>query len=85
MNKQPIENMTTKTSDRPGILKDLCFLAGVLCPLLALILCFTVKDKVYSHIFKVSMIYGFVLWTVVGLLIGLNMCDSDISGIGSIQ
>lgn len=70
---------------RPAILKDLCFLTGVLCPLLALILCFVVKDEVYAKTFKISMIYGFALWLVVGLIAGLNMCDADLSGISKVK
>ncbi len=79
-----VNDNSAKTS-RPVILKDLCFLAGVICPILALILCFVVKDEVYAKAFKVSMVYGFVLWVVVGMIIGLNMCYSDIYGISSVK
>ena len=70
---------------RPAILKDLCFLTGVLCPLLALILCFVVKDEVYAKTFRVSMIYCFALWVVGGLIAGLNRCDADLSGISKVK
>ncbi len=70
---------------RPAILKDLCFLTGVLCPILALILNFVIKDDVYTKIFRISMVYGFALWTVVGLMIGLNMCDADIGGVSNLK
>lgn len=72
-------------NSRPAILKDLCFLAGVICPILALILSFTVKDAIYSKIFRVSMVYGFVLWTVIGMILGLSMCDPDTAGISSVK
>ena len=61
-------------------LKDLCFLAGVLLPPLALVLYFFVKNEDYKKAFFQSMFYGIVLWTVVGIVLGLNMCDPSISG-----
>ena len=56
-------------------LKDLCFLTGVLLPLLALVLYFVVQNEDYKNSFKQSIIYGFLLWTVLGVVLGLNMCD----------
>ena len=62
-------------------LKDLCFLTGVLFPWLALILFFVVKNDDYRRAFKISMIYGVVLWVLITLIISLNMCDPYIYGI----
>ena len=61
-------------------LKDLCFLTGVLLPPLALILYFVVKDEDFKKAFKVSMVYGAVLWVVIAIILGMNMCDPSISG-----
>ncbi len=61
-------------------LKDLCFLTGVLLPPLALILYFVVKNKDYKKTFFQSMFYGVALWVVIGMALGLNMCDPYISG-----
>ena len=61
-------------------LKDLCFLTGVLLPPLALILNFVVKNEDYQKAFKQSLVYGVVLWVVIGVVLGLNMCDPAITG-----
>ncbi|MDE5756744.1 MAG: hypothetical protein K2I23_06615 [Clostridia bacterium] len=61
-------------------LKDLCFLTGVLLPPLALALYFVVKNEDYKKAFFQSMFYGVVLWIVIGVVLGLNMCDPSISG-----
>ena len=61
-------------------LKDLCFLTGVLLPILGLILYFVVKNEDYKKAFKQSIFYGVVLWTVLGIILGLNMCDPGITG-----
>ena len=61
-------------------LKDLCFLTGVLLPPLALILYFVVKNDDYKKAFKVSMVYGAVLWVVIAIILGMNMCEPSISG-----
>lgn len=61
-------------------LKDLCFLTGVLLPPLALVLYFVVKNQDYKKAFFQSMFYGVVLWIVIGVVLGLNMCDPAISG-----
>lgn len=61
-------------------LKDLCFLTGVLLPPLALILYFFVKDVDYKKAFFQSMFYGIALWIVLGVVLGLNMCDPTVEG-----
>ena len=61
-------------------LKDLCFLTGVLLPPLALILNFVVKNEDYQKAFKQSLVYGVVLWVVIGVVLGLNMCAPAITG-----
>ncbi len=61
-------------------LKDLCFLTGVLLPLLALVLYFFVKDADYKKAFFQSMFYGVALWIVLGVVIGLNMCEPSVIG-----
>ncbi len=61
-------------------LKDLCFLTGVLLPLLALVLYFFVKDADYKKAFFQSMFYGIALWIVLGVVIGLNMCEPSVIG-----
>ena len=61
-------------------LKDLCFLTGVLLPPLALALYFVVKNVDYKKAFFQSMFYGIALWTVLGVVLGLNMCDPSVSG-----
>lgn len=62
-------------------LKDLCFLTGVLMPLLALILYFVVKQEDYKRAFFQSMWYGLVLLSVIAVVLSLNMCDPAIWGI----
>ncbi|MDE6604743.1 MAG: hypothetical protein K2K85_01830 [Clostridia bacterium] len=61
-------------------LKDLCFLTGVLLPPLALALYFVVKNQDYKKAFFQSMFCGIALWIVLGVVLGLNMCDPAISG-----
>ncbi len=61
-------------------LKDLCFLTGVLLPPLALVLYFFVKDADYKKAFFQSMFYGVALWIVLGVVIGLNMCEPSVIG-----
>ena len=61
-------------------LKDLCFLTGVLLPPLGLALYFLVKNEDYKKAFFQSMFYGVVLWVIIGIVFGLNMCEPSISG-----
>ncbi len=61
-------------------LKDLCFLTGVLLPPLALVLYFVVKNEDYKKAFFQSMFYGVALWIVLGVVIGLNMCEPSVIG-----
>ena len=61
-------------------LKDLCFLTGVLLPPLALVLYFFVNNEDYKKAFFQSMFYGVVLWIIIGVVLGLNMCEPSVSG-----
>ncbi|MDE5616417.1 MAG: hypothetical protein K2I78_01360 [Clostridia bacterium] len=63
-------------------LKDLCFLAGVLLPPLAIALFFVVKNDVYKKAFKTSIFYGVVLWVMIALMLSLNMCAPQRNGFG---
>ena len=63
-------------------LKDLCFLAGVLLPPLALVLFFVTKNLDYKKSFKMGAIYGVVVWVMVAVVLSMKMCSADISGIG---
>ena len=62
-------------------LKDLCFLTGVLLPPLALVLYFFVKDVDYKKAFLHSTFYGVILWVVLGVVFGMNMCEPTTQGV----
>lgn len=57
-------------------LKDLCFLAGVLLPPLALALFFVTKNLEYKKSFKMGAIYGVVVWVLVAVILSMKMCSS---------
>ena len=61
-------------------LKDLCFLTGVLLPPLAFALSFFVKNEDYKKAFFQSAFYGIVLWVIIGVVFGLNMCEPSVQG-----
>ena len=63
-------------------LKDLCFLAGVLLPPLAIVMLFVVKNEDYKKSFKTSIFYGIVLWVMIALILSLKLCAPQSNVIG---